>query len=183
MFYFSPPSMASHFRSQSPSLLEYASALLNGGYQVSRSHAQPGSLKTDAPTKFVHDVLREFQKTHPVRRDKIADTSPANVILDREQTYEVSFDIHERAEVLTKRKEIVRYQQNPTTHWGPAPRARNARTATKGKPESVELDQGATSGGVKREAEEAAEPEQKRPKLENGDEEVDIEAMMNDGTA
>jgi tRNA (guanine26-N2/guanine27-N2)-dimethyltransferase len=102
MFYFTPSKIASFFRSSCPSLTEYvwvhpdflstlaltprSSALLNAGYSVSRSHAAAGSIKTDAPMSFVHDVIREFIKTHPVRRDKISDGSPVLKMLDKAQT-------------------------------------------------------------------------------------------------
>lgn len=36
---------------------------------------------------FVHDVIREFIKTHPVRRDKISDGSPVLKLLEKPQTY------------------------------------------------------------------------------------------------
>lgn len=71
------------------SSLSFSSALLNAGYSVSRSHASAGSIKTNAPISFVHDVIREFIKTHPVRRDKISDGSPALKMLDKAQTYVV----------------------------------------------------------------------------------------------
>ncbi len=58
-------------------------ALLNAGYSLSRSHASAGSIKTNAPISFIHDVIREFIKTAPVRRDKINDGSPANKLLDK----------------------------------------------------------------------------------------------------
>ena len=115
MFYFTPSKIASFFRSSCPSLTEYVcvqsdiqvvrmgadfapprSALLNAGYSVSRSHAAAGSIKTDAPMSFVHDVIREFIKTHPVRRDKISDGSPVLKMLDKHQTY-----VHPRARIVS----------------------------------------------------------------------------------
>lgn len=62
------------------------SALLNAGYKVSRSHASAGSIKTNAPTSFVYDVMREYIKTTPVRMDKIPDGNPARTLLAKEQT-------------------------------------------------------------------------------------------------
>lgn len=63
----------------------YSSALLNGGYSVSRSHAAAGSIKTDAPVSFVHDIMREWIKEHPVRKDKISEGSPALKLLNKPQ--------------------------------------------------------------------------------------------------
>ncbi|GHJ86737.1 hypothetical protein NliqN6_3139 [Naganishia liquefaciens] len=128
MFYFTPSKIASFFRSSCPSLTEYVSALLNAGYSVSRSHAAAGSIKTDAPMSFVHDVIREFIKTHPVRRDKISDGSPVLKLLDKPQTHEVSFALHPLAKSFTAKNDLVRYQLNPTANWGP-----KARPTNKGK--------------------------------------------------
>jgi hypothetical protein len=67
-------------------LADCSSALLNAGYKVSRSHALAGSIKTDAPRSFVHDIMREFIKTNPVRMDKVPEGNPARVLLAKEQT-------------------------------------------------------------------------------------------------
>lgn len=61
-------------------------ALVNAGYQVSRSHASAGSLKTDAPYSFIFDILREWIKTNPVKMENVKDGSPTKRLLSREQT-------------------------------------------------------------------------------------------------
>ncbi|CEQ41078.1 SPOSA6832_02748, partial [Sporobolomyces salmonicolor] len=47
--YFSPARIASYFHALCPPLHTMGSALLNASYTLSRSHAQPGSIKTNAP--------------------------------------------------------------------------------------------------------------------------------------
>jgi tRNA (guanine26-N2/guanine27-N2)-dimethyltransferase len=64
-----------------------SSALLNAGYDVSRSHAAQGSIKTSAPRSFVYDAVREFIKKNPVKMDKIAEGSPARRLLEKPMTY------------------------------------------------------------------------------------------------
>jgi len=100
-FYFTPSKVASFFHTTTPSLDDVASvssdcsftgadrafcssALLNAGNRVSRSHACPGSLKTDAPLREVHDIIRTWIKEHPVRLDKIGEKSPARRLLSKE---------------------------------------------------------------------------------------------------
>ncbi|POW15449.1 hypothetical protein PSTT_02040, partial [Puccinia striiformis] len=54
------------FKCSSPSLSTVGSAILNGGFSISRSHCQPGSIKTDAPRAFIHDLMKAWidsQKT------------------------------------------------------------------------------------------------------------------------
>jgi tRNA (guanine26-N2/guanine27-N2)-dimethyltransferase len=62
------------------------SALLNGGYKISRSHASPGSIKTNAPCSFMYDIVREHVKENPVRMDKIPEKSPSRYALLKPMT-------------------------------------------------------------------------------------------------
>ena len=106
LFYFVPGKVASHFHCETPSLDEAAyvakvallsmssshilrSALLNAGFKVSRSHASPGSLKTNAGNRDIHDIYRAFIKTHPVKLDKISPSSPAAKLLAKEPRCEM----------------------------------------------------------------------------------------------
>jgi len=66
MFYFTPAKITSMFHAQCPRFDQYASAIANAGYNVSRSHASAGSIKTDAPRALIFDVIREFVKENPV---------------------------------------------------------------------------------------------------------------------
>ena len=64
-----------------------SSAILHAGYDISRSHACAGSLKTTATRADIHDIFRSWVKKHPVRMDKISETSPARVLLAKEPKY------------------------------------------------------------------------------------------------
>lgn len=129
------------FRARACSLItphhhdQRSSALLNGGYTISRSHAVAGSIKTDAPRTFVHDVIREWIKTHPVKMSNVKDGSPAKVLLGKEMRHEVSLAHHpEAGKRLLDDVKVVRYQMNPQANWGPARAAvRGAPPAKKGQ--------------------------------------------------
>ncbi|GAA5957958.1 hypothetical protein JCM3765_006215 [Sporobolomyces pararoseus] len=130
--YFSPARMASYFNSLCPPLSTMASALLNAGYTASRSHAQPGSIKTDAPRVFVHDIIREWIKANPVKMSNVKENSPAKVLLAKEQTHEVSLTPHPGVnKALLDNIKLVRYQMNPQANWGPA------RAAVRGAPKKA----------------------------------------------
>ncbi|TNY20305.1 N2,N2-dimethylguanosine tRNA methyltransferase [Rhodotorula diobovata] len=133
--YFSPAKMSSLFNAVCPPLQTFGSALLNGGYTISRSHAVAGSIKTDAPRTFVHDVIREWIKTHPVKMSNVKDGSPAKVLLGKEMRHEVSLAHHpEAGKRLLDDVKVVRYQMNPQANWGPARAAvRGAPPAKKGQ--------------------------------------------------
>lgn len=62
-------------------------ALLHAGFQVSRSHALPGSLKTTATRQDIHDVFRNWVKTHPVKAESISPTSPAHYLHSKDPRY------------------------------------------------------------------------------------------------
>jgi tRNA (guanine26-N2/guanine27-N2)-dimethyltransferase len=122
-FYFTPSRIAGFFHSVCPPLDDVASALLNAGHTVSRSHALPGSLKTSATRQDVHDVFRSWVKKHPVRMDKVSETSLARQLLAKEARTEANFTRHPRSVTQASKVKLVRYQQNPTPNWGPGTKA------------------------------------------------------------
>ncbi|KAG2054635.1 N2,N2-dimethylguanosine tRNA methyltransferase [Suillus hirtellus] len=122
-FYFTPSRIAGFFHSVCPPLDDVASALLNAGHTVSRSHALPGSLKTDATRQDVHDVFRSWVKKHPVRMDKVSETSLARQLLAKEARTEANFTRHPRSVTQASKVKLVRYQQNPAPNWGPGTKA------------------------------------------------------------
>jgi tRNA (guanine26-N2/guanine27-N2)-dimethyltransferase len=122
LFYFVPSKIAGHFHCQTPSLEEIASALLNKGFKVSRSHASPGSLKTNASNREIHDAYRSYIKTNPVRTEKLAETSYTMRLLKKEAETEFDFTKNPNAALLSNVK-LVRYQENPAANWGPGKKA------------------------------------------------------------
>lgn len=86
-FFFTPSKIARTFHCVSPPLTTVASALLNAGYKVSRSHCVAGSLKTDAPREVVHDVFRKWIESNPVKLDNIKEGNPARVALAKERKW------------------------------------------------------------------------------------------------
>ena len=97
--------------------------MLNSGFKVSRSPACPGSLKTTATRKDVHDLFRNWIKIHPVRTDKLSQGSPALVLLSKEVSAETEFAKHPDSVTASSRVKLVRYQQNPAPFWGPGTKA------------------------------------------------------------
>ena len=104
-------------------LISFSSGLLNSGFKVSRSHACPGSLKTTATKKDVHDLFRNWIKTHPVKMDNLSQGSPALVLLSKEAGTETDFTRHPDSVTASSKVKLVRYQQNPAPFWGPGTKA------------------------------------------------------------
>jgi len=70
-----------------------SSALLNAGYKVSYSHANQNSIKTDAPTEVVWDVLREWVKQKPINEKWLKSEFKVVEILKREIKSKIDFTI------------------------------------------------------------------------------------------
>ncbi|CAE6539109.1 unnamed protein product [Rhizoctonia solani] len=121
-FYFTPSRLSSFFRCNSPPLDSVASALLHKGFQVSRSHACAGSLKTTATRAQVYDIIRSWVKLNPIKMENVKDGSPTKKLLSKEPAEEANFSKHPQAISRASQIKLVRYQQNPAPNWGPGSR-------------------------------------------------------------
>ncbi|KAL1927537.1 hypothetical protein VTP01DRAFT_3774 [Rhizomucor pusillus] len=108
-------------------MVDLFSGILNAGYKVSTSHCGPQTVKTDAPSHIVWDVMRAWVKKNPINEKKLGETSPAKVILSKEPSIEVDFSRHPEAYPESRSIQLVRYQVNPTPNWGPKARAGKKR--------------------------------------------------------
>lgn len=138
-FYFSPNNISSILKLQVPSLKKVVAGLGSLGFNCSLTHAQPSSLKTDAPWEAIWYVMKECDDTVKNRDlDKMNSKTTGYKILsstdkwlpnndDKDASFDqslLSFEENDesgRVEKLRKLK-IVRYQENPTKHWGPKAR-------------------------------------------------------------
>ncbi|XP_023944105.2 probable tRNA (guanine(26)-N(2))-dimethyltransferase isoform X2 [Bicyclus anynana] len=104
-------------------MLTMRSAILNAGYKVSYSHAAKLSIKTAAPAQLVWDIIRTWEKTHPVKPAKLESDPVAKYILS--QPIKSGVDLSERpdANPISRRDGQLRFQFNPAPHWGPGSRA------------------------------------------------------------
>jgi len=139
LFYFTPSRVSSHFHCRTPSLDVMASALLNGGHKISRSHACPGSLKTDASHRDLHDIFRSWVKLHPIKTDNISEKSLTHRLLAKEPLSVANFNKHPLSVTASSKVKLVRYQENPK-YWGPGKKAL-AKTAVKRKRSADELEE------------------------------------------
>ncbi|KAH9883742.1 dimethylguanosine tRNA methyltransferase [Xylariomycetidae sp. FL2044] len=119
----------------------FRGALRHLGYEVTRSHCKPGSMKTNAPWSIVWHVMREWvRQKSPVKTDKIKENSTAYALLrlgkktdaqeratgnrgeDEIDKLEVVFDQKLGRDI--SKKGLVRYQLNPRENWGPLSKAK-----------------------------------------------------------
>ncbi|KAI4164008.1 MAG: hypothetical protein LQ342_002505 [Letrouitia transgressa] len=59
-FFFTPANLARAVHSSVPSDAAFRGALMRLGYRTTRSHTQPGSIRTDAPWSVIWEVMREW---------------------------------------------------------------------------------------------------------------------------
>ncbi|KAM6941145.1 tRNA (guanine(26)-N(2))-dimethyltransferase [Lycodopsis pacificus] len=122
--YYTVDSLSSTIHCNTPPLLQFRSALLHAGHRVSLSHACKNGIKTDAPPAVIWDVMRCWEKTNPVKREKLTETSPAFKILSTEPGSEVCFTVREDANPQSRKRHLTRFQENPQAFWGPKARAK-----------------------------------------------------------
>ncbi|KAI1373664.1 dimethylguanosine tRNA methyltransferase [Hypoxylon crocopeplum] len=136
-FFFHPASLAGVVHCICPDEDSFRGALRHLGYQVTRSHCKPGSIKTNAPWSVIWHIMREWVRQRgPVNLKKITENSPAHTILrvgkKDEDAKETEEDKVDKMEVVfdkrlgrdTSKKGLVRYQTNPRENWGPLTRAK-----------------------------------------------------------
>ncbi|KAL4648548.1 tRNA (guanine(26)-N(2))-dimethyltransferase [Arapaima gigas] len=122
--YYTLDGLSSTVHCNTPSLLQFRSAVLHAGYRVSLSHACKNTVKTDAPPSVIWDIMRGWEKKNPVKREKLSETSPAFRILSKEPILQACFTVREDANPQSRRRQLVRFQENPHANWGPKARAK-----------------------------------------------------------
>ncbi|XP_032514323.2 tRNA (guanine(26)-N(2))-dimethyltransferase isoform X2 [Danaus plexippus] len=104
-------------------MLIMRSAILNAGYKVSYSHASKLSVKTSAPSHLIWDVVRTWAKTHPPKAAKLEADPVARFILQQDIRNHIDLSERPDANPISRRDGQLRFQLNPSPHWGPGSRA------------------------------------------------------------
>uniref|UniRef100_A0A3Q2YT74 tRNA (guanine(26)-N(2))-dimethyltransferase n=1 Tax=Hippocampus comes TaxID=109280 RepID=A0A3Q2YT74_HIPCM len=122
--YYTVDSLSSTIHCNTPPLLQFRSALLHAGYRVSLSHACKNAIKTDAPPAAIWDIMRCWEKSNPVKREKLSEMTPAFKILSTEPSFEACFTVRADANPQSRQRHLTRFQENPQAFWGPKARAK-----------------------------------------------------------
>ncbi|XP_075246276.1 tRNA (guanine(26)-N(2))-dimethyltransferase-like isoform X2 [Convolutriloba macropyga] len=137
-----------------PKLTLVSSAILNAGYKFSVSHCSAVAIKTDAPTELLWDLVRQYEKEHPIDKEKL---SPfAKCILSKNIIHTVDFTLHQSANPQSRTTKLTRFPQNPP-NWGPKARPRSNRVSD----EKMNVDQVENENNL-----ECAEPDEKKLKTD-----------------
>ena len=135
--YFNVSTLSSVLKIPVPTMEEVVSALGNGGYDVSLTHAAPSCIKTNAPWRFIWQIGRALAQRSGLDSSRLSTGTAGYRILngaedvrdvkDDKDIQEVQ-DIDFTENAVTKRvrklrsMKIRRHQVNPTKNWGPKAR-------------------------------------------------------------
>jgi tRNA (guanine26-N2/guanine27-N2)-dimethyltransferase len=143
-FYFDASSLARVLHSVAPSNAAMQGALRHLGYRSVRSHAKPGSIKTDAPFKVLWRIMKAWVAKQTIYKEPKVGTAGHKLwnteIAPEEGEKEINFDENLGRQDAPLRG-LVRYQQNPRENWGPMARAKGS-----GKPKKVDTVEAAAEG-------------------------------------
>ncbi|KAL8955009.1 MAG: hypothetical protein Q9193_006963, partial [Seirophora villosa] len=71
-FFFNPSTLSRTLHCSRPSDAQLRGALLGLGYRATRSHTEPGSIRTDAPWHVVWEIMREWvRQKHPIKEGAV----------------------------------------------------------------------------------------------------------------
>jgi len=146
--YFHMHTIAHTVKGTPPNMQLARSAMLNAGYSASVAHANPLALKTDAPSSVVWDLLRAWNKEHPMYPQE---GTPGYKILNQPQEVEISWSKAPGSIPKSQHDKVKRFPYNPESHWGPLARAGKSKPKQK-KKETDQNEEGGQKGegGMKR---------------------------------
>lgn len=71
-FFFNPSTLSRTLHCSRPSDAQWRGALIGLGYRTTRSHTEPGSIRTDAPWDIIWEIMREWiRQKHPIKEGAI----------------------------------------------------------------------------------------------------------------
>lgn len=153
------PAICKVLHAQQPAMSVFKSAILNAnrGYRISISHTVATAIKTDAPASFLWDILRGWNKLHPVRPPPPG--SVAAAILEKEPSFEADFT--EREDAKPEKSKKPRFVHNPP-NWGPGTRRQiNVKRAA---PEAETTKEGEEEAQAEKET---AQPQAKKKRQDS----------------
>jgi tRNA (guanine26-N2/guanine27-N2)-dimethyltransferase len=88
-FYVIPSALSRTIHCQAPSDAQLRGAFRHLGYKAVRSHAKPGTIKTDAPWTAIWDIMREWvRQKSPLKEGSLREGMPGYRIMQKLQVAE-----------------------------------------------------------------------------------------------
>ena len=94
------------------------SAIMNCNYQVSYSHCAKNSIKTNAPSEVIWDILKRWVEGKPVKEKWMGPEYRVARIMKQPAQIEVDFSVRDDCMPNSKKNHMLRFQE-PPPFWGP----------------------------------------------------------------
>ncbi|CAL5223126.1 g5591 [Coccomyxa viridis] len=124
--YYNLHTMCKTLRVTPPGNSTVRSAIVNAGYRVSGTHANPLGLKTDAPPEVMWDIMRCWVAEHPSKKPLDPDSYEGK-LLSKEPKIQANFARANGAQRSQHGPRVPRFIPNPEANWGPKSRHKVAR--------------------------------------------------------
>ncbi|KAL9007475.1 MAG: hypothetical protein Q9173_007268 [Seirophora scorigena] len=86
-FFFNPSTLSRTLHCSRPSDAQWRGALIGLGYRATRSHTEPGSIRTDAPWHVIWEIMREWvRQKHPIKEGAITKGMAGWEILQKDRS-------------------------------------------------------------------------------------------------
>mmetsp|Transcript_1658 Transcript_1658/g.5783 ORF Transcript_1658/g.5783 Transcript_1658/m.5783 type:complete len:636 (+) Transcript_1658:36-1943(+) len=119
--FYNVPALSKAFKVATPSKFVFRSALINAGYNISKTHTDANAVKTNAPQQVIFDIMRAFADKNRSKKKPLQEgTLPYELTKRRGDTKNIDFTIHEASRQLDT---VPVYFPNPEKFWGPKARA------------------------------------------------------------
>ncbi|KAI4158538.1 MAG: hypothetical protein L6R39_000516 [Caloplaca ligustica] len=120
-FFFNPSTLSRTLHCSRPSDAQWRGALLGLGYRMTRSHTEPGSIRTDAPWHVIWEIMREWvRQKHPIKEGAVTEGMAGWEVLrkdrsrrrlnDEKQELRAALDKAEDLQTLRKSLEAALYR-------------------------------------------------------------------------
>jgi tRNA (guanine26-N2/guanine27-N2)-dimethyltransferase len=105
-FYIIPSALSRIIHCQAPSDAQLRGAFRHMGYKAVRSHAKPGSIKTDAPWPVIWEIMREWvRQKSPLKEGSLKEGMPGYRIMQKEAPKQVCCVLEPMLDLQQHRKE------------------------------------------------------------------------------
>lgn len=86
-FFFNPSTLSRTLKSSRPSDAQWRGALIGLGYRTTRSHTEPGSIRTDASWHVIWEIMREWvRQKHPIKEGALTKGMAGWEILQKDRS-------------------------------------------------------------------------------------------------
>ncbi|KAL8934128.1 MAG: hypothetical protein Q9216_006061, partial [Gyalolechia sp. 2 TL-2023] len=105
-FFINPSTLSRTLHCTRPSDASFRGALIRLGYRATRSHTEPGSIRTDAPWHVIWEIMREWvRQKHPIKEGAITKGMAGWEIMQKDRSKRLLSDAKQELRNVLERAE------------------------------------------------------------------------------